>query len=94
MTSEADGGWYWALDVPGLTAAQAEELRSFIADSGMSEFASAVDPNAFLTLHLDRSTVSSLLQAIAGSTPGSSNEAVLHAGVVEAMTEWLERSAR
>jgi hypothetical protein len=92
MTTESDELFYWALDVPGLTADQAKEVASFVADTGISEFASAVDPRAFMTLHLDRVTVRSLLDAVEGrqSHPGNVSDGL--AGLREAMKEWLQRA--
>jgi hypothetical protein len=80
----------WALDIPGLGRSDAERLASFVRDSGVSEFATAVDPGDFLTLHLDRDTARSLLQAISlRDDPGRRVNAVSLEGLSEVLTEWL-----
>ncbi|MBI1379015.1 MAG: hypothetical protein GC157_16270 [Frankiales bacterium] len=94
MTRASDQGEAWTLDVPGLTRAQADELVSFIQDSGMSDFATAVDPANFLTLHLDRETAASLRRAIsrAGNTDRSPDSVDL-AGLSEVLSDWLDHVA-
>jgi hypothetical protein len=90
MTRASDQGRTWALDVPGLSRAQADELVSFIKDSGVSDFATAVDPTAFLTLHLDRETAASLLHAISrGGNSDRSSGSVDLAGLSEVLSDWL-----
>jgi hypothetical protein len=92
VTPKPDSQQYWSLDVPGLTRGQAVEVRSFLKDSGISDFATAVDPGEFLTLHLDRDTVRSLLRAVdqqRSSVAGSPDEAAALDGLLEALTDWL-----
>ncbi len=83
----------WALDVPVLTRFDAQELVSFVRRSGVSEFATAVDPADFLTLHLDYDTVRSLLQAISPrGNPASQGEGVSLEGLSEVLAEWLGKA--
>jgi hypothetical protein len=94
MSRAPDQGQTWALDVPGLTRAQADELVSFIKDGGISAFASAVDPADFLTLHLDRETAASLLGAISrGGHADPLSDSVNLAGLSEVVSDWLDRVA-
>jgi hypothetical protein len=83
-------GQSWALDVPGLTRADADELVSLIRNTGVSAYASAVNPAAFLTLHLDRGTVESLVRAISpGAADDGSSGLVILEGLVEILSDWL-----
>jgi len=80
----------WSLDLPGLDSAGAAEIVSFARDTGLCELASAVDPNLFLTLHLDRATVEVLSRMIKelGKLPDSGAEMTLQ-GISEDFEEWL-----
>lgn len=90
MTPSAEQQPSWALDVPGLDRVDAQRLVSFVRDSGVSEFATAVDPADFLTLHLDHDTVRSLLQAISSRSDHASHaEGVTLEGLSEVLAEWL-----
>ena len=97
MTPTPESGRYWSLDVPGLTQLEAEDLRSFIRDSGISDFATTVDPSTFLTLHLDRDTVNSLLRAVEHErshvAAESPDQAAPLDGLADALGDWLRRSA-
>lgn len=80
----------WALDTPGLDRSDAEELARLVRDRGFSAFATAVDPAYFLTLHLDRDTVTALLQAIAPrGDPERQVEAAILEGLSGILAEWL-----
>jgi hypothetical protein len=95
MTPPMESQQYWSLDVPGLTRSQAEELRAFVKDSGVSDFVTAVDPSEFLTLHLDRDTVRSLLQAVEYQRPtvaGRPDEAAVLEGLSDALSDWLHHA--
>jgi hypothetical protein len=87
---------YWALDIPGLTRSQAEELQSFVKDSGVSDFVTVVDPSAFLTLHLDRDSSAALLRAVdlqRSGAVGQAEEAVVLDGLSETLADWLRLAA-
>jgi len=93
MTASPEQQPSWAVDMPGLTRLDAHELVRFVRDSGVTEFATAVDPADFLTLHLDYDTVRSLLQAISPrGDPAAPGEGVSLAGLSEVLAEWLGRA--
>lgn len=82
----------WSLDLPRLTQSGADELVSFARDAGICEFASAVDPALFLTLHIDRAGVGALLELIdarLATATGGDAEMTLQ-GLAEDFGEWLE----
>lgn len=81
----------WSLDLPQLTQSGADELVTFAKDTGICELASAVNPSLFLTLHLDRASVSALVELLANRPGGNNNddELVLQ-GLAEDFGEWLE----
>jgi len=90
MTASPEQQPSWAVDMPGLTRLDAHELVRFVRDSGVTEFATAVDPADFLTLHLDYDTVRSLLQAISPRRdPASQGQNVSLEGLSEVLAEWL-----
>jgi hypothetical protein len=95
MTSSSQDEPSWSLDMPGLTRQHAEELVSFAKDTGISIFATAVDPDEFLTLHLDRDTVESLLRGVVDASSGGAGQPgglVSLDGVKEALADWLNES--
>jgi hypothetical protein len=57
---------YWSLDIPGLTEAQANQLLDRIREKhlGSFGFGTAIDPAAWLTLHLDRASVQMLYDGL------------------------------
>jgi len=96
MIPSPDGQPYWSLDVPGLSQRQAEDLQSFVKDSGVSDFATPVDPTEFLTLHIDRDTAAALLRAVdqerSERAARSGGHLVLD-GLSELLADWLSRVA-
>lgn len=63
MTSEH----YWSIDFPGLTGVDAQRICDLVRRSGLAYGGILADPDAFLTLHMDRSTVETLAEALAGA---------------------------
>lgn len=55
---------YWSVDAPGLSAAGAAELASAARRMSGVVGAVEVDPDAWLTQHLDRETVETLVSAL------------------------------
>lgn len=93
------GEWhYWSVDLPGLDRAQAEELLGMAERAGISFFGrsflgTTVDPEQFLTLHLDRPTVETLVRALKAvpsdrSSPEEADQ--IAAGIREGLQEWLD----
>lgn len=54
---------YWSLDAPGLTNEAAERLASFL-EEGYGIEAIPVDPDRWLTLHLDPSSIYMLRESL------------------------------
>lgn len=79
---------YWSVDLPGLKESGAALLIERAAEFGVSDGGTAVDPQRWLTLHMDRETVEEIaegLRAIGGSAGY---------GLLGTLEEWLDRSPR
>lgn len=83
--SESGGRHYWAIDIPGLNHEQAMWLVSAINDRPHKLHASAVNPQVFLTLHLDRDTMLTLRAALSVAKPDKVVD-----GMRETLDDWLE----
>ena len=86
---------YWSLELPGLTREAAEGILHFAASHGLAEQGSLVDPNVFLTLHLDAVTVQSMLAVLrqglaAAGTDQPPPDAAVVLGMEEVLNDWLE----
>jgi hypothetical protein len=93
MTEDEFNWPYWSVDLPGIGCAQAEELLAMAVKAGMSFGGTAVDPNYFLTLQLDRFTVEALYRALSPAerdlaTKGTEGRVAF--GVREMLKEWLD----
>jgi hypothetical protein len=75
---------YWAVDLPELTKDDAEDVLQFVAERHDIK-GSRVDPDLFLTLHLDRETAEALSRALKGENDDQIAQSLL--GIVN---EWLE----
>ena len=80
-----DASWPWAVSIPGLTAAGARFVADTVNGHRPEVQVMQIDPRDFLVLHLDRGTVTALLEALDAATdsPGAS-------GFREVLVEWLE----
>ncbi|WP_161791116.1 hypothetical protein [Amycolatopsis sp. MJM2582] len=74
----------WSIDIPDLTADEASQVVSAIKSGGLASDPLVVDPAAFLTLHLDRESVETLL---AGLATGPVN--AVADSLKESFEEWL-----
>ena|ERR1700722_6501611 len=96
--SRINGSWrYWSLDLPGLDRSSAQELLRAAEGGGMSDAGSLVDPEQFLTVHLDRLTVSAVYTALsqirlAADGVNRSDGTVVN-GFRELLGEWLEETS-
>ena len=66
---------YWAIDIPGLQRAEAEDLLVWVRSQPYGRLAHLVNPSRSLTLSMDEQTVEILLAATtmaAGSVDGAS----------------------
>lgn len=60
-----DDGWYWSVDVPGLTRAGAERLVEVCDAEAIGPVGCIPgDPHQVLTLHLDQASVEALAAAL------------------------------
>ena len=84
-------GRYWSLDAPGLTEEQAKQLLDEVKEQQFGWFGSgiAVDPSAWLTLHLYRASAEMLYDGLMSSAETATPEHGL-AGDIGA---WLRLSA-
>lgn len=73
---------YWSVDAPGLDAAGAAELVQHAGQLGGVLGATGVDPDVWLTQHLDRETVATLLRALS---------VALEAGALDPDAAWETR---
>jgi hypothetical protein len=60
----SSGKPYWSLDLPGLTESQATDLLCVAEARHGIVGGSAIDPKAWLTLHVDRSTAETIAAAL------------------------------
>lgn len=92
MTSRWDDR-YWSIDVLGLDAKGASELVNHARTLPVVHSASAVNPDLWLTQHLDRDTVATLTQALSAAIQGTklgSEEAWQIEQIVGDLRDWLE----
>lgn len=90
--TDSEGVWpYWAVDLPGLSRPQAEELLGIAQQAGMSYGGTTVDPREFLTLHLDRDTVLTILWALNARLQNEPFDPAAVAGVADILREWIEQ---
>ena len=59
-----DPTYYWCVDLPGLTRAEARAVVRFARDNTKTLGPSVVDPRSWFTAHLDRDTVLGLVEAL------------------------------
>jgi hypothetical protein len=96
--TESEIDWmYWSVDIPGMSEAQAQQVGGFAEGAGIGVGATVVEPKLFMTLHIDRSTVSSVMSALEAALSGTSSSGAadlrVMSGILEAMQEWLEQAA-
>ena len=79
------------MDVPGLTEAQAQQLVEWVETQEVGQFGkgTALDPRAWLTLHLDRHSAQMIYDALMGNPATATPE---H-GLAEVIGEWLSPSS-
>lgn len=85
LSSESDSRWPWAVSIPGLTGDGAQFVVEAVTARQPDVQVVTVDPKDFLSLHLDRSTVRDLIEAL-----GSANESPGASGFREILEEWIE----
>jgi transaldolase len=73
---------YWALDFPGLTEDQANELVQRASKLGVQGV--TLNPSLFLTISMDRDTAEALSSALADKTGDPVAQ-----GLLEAVQSWL-----
>ncbi|MFI1399557.1 hypothetical protein [Streptomyces sp. NPDC020681] len=82
--SADDQEFYWSIEIPGLTQGQANELLSIVRDSAMGLEPILVNPEKFLTLHIDRATAKALRVGLLSVEPNPIVD-----GVRESVDDWL-----
>ena len=88
---------YWSVDLPGLTAQDADALLKDASSLSSVVGATVVDPHDWWTEHLDRATVSVLVRGLlAGLESGRLDEADAWdiEQYVEELQAWLATSER
>ena len=85
----SDDSRYWSVDIVGLTKEGAEGVVEFAGSTQEVVGASIVDPDVWLTMHIDRSTVEELVIALSDNRRTSPTAC---AGILEWMREWLENA--
>jgi hypothetical protein len=76
--------FYWSLDVPGLTEAQAQMLLKHVRDLEIGIGPSTVDPRQFFLMHLDRTSIEQLCELLNGK-----EENPILFGLKGIMQDWL-----
>ncbi|MFE5570658.1 hypothetical protein ACFQ68_37085 [Amycolatopsis japonica] len=74
----------WSIDLPDLTADEASQAVSAIKGRGLASDPLLVDPAVFLTLHLDRESVETLLTGLAAGPANAVSNSLK-----ESFEEWL-----
>lgn len=88
---------YWSVDVPGLDAAGAAELAAHARQLPGVSGPSGVDPDVWLTQHLDRDTVAMLLRALTAAlaTGGLNSDEGWEVGqLADDLQGWLDATGR
>jgi hypothetical protein len=80
----ADEPFYWSIDIPGMTANQAQQVISAIKGRGLALEPLLVDPANFLTLHLDRESVETMAAGLAEVRSNPISD-----GLRESLEDWL-----
>ncbi len=88
-TDHDDRSAFWTISTTAMTEAEARGAASLIHQAYPEVLADPVDPRHALTVHMGRSTVELLREAVAGFT-SSKAEAV---GMAEIFDEWLAVAA-
>lgn len=89
---------YWTVDLPGLDREGAEQVLGWAKSRRLGEGGSLVDPAAFLTLHLDRDTVETLVAALSASAAETGGPEqgdvgrVIAGGILEVFRDWLREA--
>jgi hypothetical protein len=83
-STERDQGFYWSVDIPGLT----EEQAASLVDCCPELPGTVVDPRHWFTVHMDRETAQVLRSALLSL--GSDSIGV---GLREGVEDWLELTA-
>ncbi|RZU16409.1 hypothetical protein EV645_3973 [Kribbella rubisoli] len=79
---------YWSIDFPGIDGARAQAIVDSAEQLGLASGGIVADPDDYLTLHLDRDTVESLIVALADvEAIGRSAESTVR-GVLDILNEW------
>jgi hypothetical protein len=81
--------YYWSIDFPGLDRKTAEAIVDAAERLGLATNASAVDPNVFMTFHLDVDTAVALYEAISSQVQSSNEVRPILTGLSDALAEWL-----
>ena len=86
MTDATQGdAWYWSIDIPGLTEAEASRVVDMCDAEGIGHVGCIPgDPHEWLTMHLDVASVEALAQALARSGGGRAE-----AGLLETCQDWI-----
>ena len=90
MTGDPSGGLdYWSVDVPGLSKASAQRLVEWAERENLTTGAHTVDPQSFLSMHLDPETVQALSKSLHIALLSGELAPVL-APVVLSMSEYVD----
>ena len=85
-----DYAWYWSIDIPGLTRAEASRIAEVCDREDIGEVGCIPgDPLEVLTLHLDFASVEALARALEGAGDGSTEAALL-----ETCRDWIDWRSR
>lgn len=81
--------YYWSVDFQGLSELQAEALLEF-AETALGIRGTAVDPEHWLTRHLDDATVRSIVRVLESADVDDRAEM---SDIREDFTAWLRRAS-
>jgi hypothetical protein len=87
---------YWSVVVPDMTEEQANWLLTVASEGPYKLLGSTVDPNYFLSFHIDRHSVETLKKALLllESSDVDSESKGTSRGLREAVDDWLDSGGR
>lgn len=87
---------YWSVVFPGMNKRQAEWLLSTAEEGSHELLGSIVDPNYFLSLHVDKYSAETMKEALLllQSSDSSIESKGIARGLLEAVDDWLDAGGK
>ncbi|WP_159041267.1 hypothetical protein [Streptomyces sp. WM4235] len=87
---------YWSVVFPGMTEGQAKWLLPRAEEGLPGLLGSIVDPNYFISLHVDRHSAETMKEALLllESSDSSTESKGIARGLLEAVDDWLDAGGK